>query len=73
MAKRKREDDGEGQNSKPQPSTTLDFTREYRKLQSRLSCQAHGNHPCRVDPVTSDHEELNIYQITLWARMIVRL
>ena len=72
-SKRKCEDNGQGQDSKPRVSTTLDFTREFRELRSRLSCQMHGNRPCRVDPTTSVHEELSIYQLTLWARMIVRL
>jgi hypothetical protein len=49
----------------------LDFTYEYRELQSRLQCRLHGGHWCRIDPVTVEHKELNIYQLTLWVWMIV--
>ena len=72
-SKCKCEDNGQGQDSKPQVSTTLDFTCEFQELRSWLSCQMHRNQPCRVDPTTSVHEELSIYQLTLWARMIVCL
>ena len=71
-SKRKRDNDpNEDQGSRPCPSTTLDFTREYRELHSRLRCKLHGGRPCRIDPVTIEHNEVNIYQLTLWARMIV--
>ena len=55
----------------PHPPTTLDFTHEFRELQSRLHCRLHGGCPCHIDPVTAEHNELNIYQLTLWAWMIV--
>lgn len=72
-SKRKRDNEPtDGEECRPRPSTTLDFTREYRELHSRLRCRLHGGRPCRVDPVTAEHDELNIYQLTLWARMIVR-
>ena len=73
VSKWKRDDDPtDDKESRPCPSTTLDFTREYRELHSRLRCRLHGGRPCRVDPVTTEHDELNIYQLTLWAQMIVR-
>ena len=73
VSKRKRDDEpADSKECRPRPSTTLDFTCEYRELQSRLRCRLHGSRPCRVDPITADHHELNIYQLTLWARMIVR-
>ncbi|KAF9790818.1 hypothetical protein BJ322DRAFT_999049, partial [Thelephora terrestris] len=71
LSKRKRDDEPmDSKDGRPRPSTTLDYTQEYRELLSKLRCKLHEGRLCRVDPVTTEHNELNIYQVTLWARMI---
>lgn len=70
VSKRKQDDESTDE-CRPRPPAALGFTRECRELHSRLRRRLHGGRPCQVNPVTAEHNELNICQLTLWARMIV--
>lgn len=41
------------------------------ELLSEVSCKLHEGRLCRVDPTTTQHHKLNIYEVALWAQMIV--
>ncbi|KAI5998598.1 hypothetical protein EDD15DRAFT_2161652, partial [Pisolithus albus] len=52
-----------------QPSTVMSFASEFRKLKERLSCAQHAGKYCYVTP-TGDHDALDIYKLTSWAKSI---
>ncbi|KAI6150232.1 hypothetical protein EDD17DRAFT_1765884 [Pisolithus thermaeus] len=52
-----------------QPSTVMNFASEFCKLKERLSCAQHTGKYCYVTP-TGDHDALDIYKLTSWAKSI---
>ncbi|KAI5999729.1 hypothetical protein EDC04DRAFT_2908976 [Pisolithus marmoratus] len=52
-----------------QPSTVMSFASEFHKLKERLSCAQHTGKYCYVTP-TGDHDTLDIYKLTSWAKSI---
>ncbi|KAI6104033.1 hypothetical protein EDD17DRAFT_1514129 [Pisolithus thermaeus] len=59
-----------GASGDTQPSTVMSFASEFRKLKERLSCAQHAGKYCYVTP-TGDHDALDIYKLTSWAKSIV--
>ncbi|KDQ51433.1 hypothetical protein JAAARDRAFT_50724 [Jaapia argillacea MUCL 33604] len=53
-----------------EPSTTMSFVKELRQLKQHVECAKHNGKYCYVSPITGDHKNLNIYQLTLWAKKI---
>ncbi|RPD52197.1 hypothetical protein L227DRAFT_617931 [Lentinus tigrinus ALCF2SS1-6] len=51
-----------------QPSTTMSFLSELRKLKAHLECSRHPGHHCYVPPINGDHVLLDIAKLTLWAK-----
>ncbi|KAI6006008.1 hypothetical protein EDD15DRAFT_2359124 [Pisolithus albus] len=58
-----------GASGDTQPSTVMSFASEFRKLKERLSCAQHAGKYCYVTP-TGDHDALDIYKLTSWAKSI---
>jgi hypothetical protein len=63
----RREDAG----TSDQDPATLSFAAKFRELKNKLDCAKHRGKFCFVNPITSDHESQDIYNLTLWAKKIV--
>ncbi|KAG1771527.1 hypothetical protein EDD22DRAFT_947961 [Suillus occidentalis] len=53
-----------------EPPTSISFAAEFHELKNHLSCAKHTGKHCYVNPITGDHEALDIYRLTLWAKKI---
>ncbi|KAE9389953.1 hypothetical protein BT96DRAFT_1002732 [Gymnopus androsaceus JB14] len=50
--------------------TNLSFNKELHELREHLECQKHHGCHCYIDPITSEHNEVDIPNQTLWAKKI---
>lgn len=51
---------------------TFDFTKEYRELRAHLLCATHKNRLCFVATPDGHHHQVELPQVSLWAKEIVR-
>ena len=50
---------------------TIDFTDKLCQLKEHLSCAKHGGRWCYVSPINGQHQQLDLFVLTLWAKKIV--
>ncbi|PPR02239.1 hypothetical protein CVT24_011467 [Panaeolus cyanescens] len=54
-----------------EPSTSVSFAPQLRRLRAHLACQRHGGKPCYVDRITAEHKVLSVFDLTLWAKSML--
>jgi hypothetical protein len=68
---KKRKEPGGAVAAAGEPTATLDFTDELRRLKEHLACATHTGRWCFVSPFDGHHQQLDIFVVTLWAKKMV--
>ncbi|KAJ2932922.1 hypothetical protein H1R20_g4169, partial [Candolleomyces eurysporus] len=54
-----------------EPDLTISYRPQLQELKRRLECAHHKGKYCYISPLSIEHQQLDVYALTLWAKQIL--